>query len=157
LYVVKQKHTFCIQEAFLSIPERLQLIVKMTVREQKKFSETIGISPNSFSHYVTGRRKLPLEVAIRISEHTNCNLNWLLTGKGEMFITEQNNDASVYNVECAKCDEQAQRVKELEQEVKSLKKSISELEQQNSELSQKLIQRLEHLLKLQEELVPQST
>ena len=72
----------------LDIAERLQQLVKQTIRSQREFSEIIGISPNTFSHYATGKRNLPHDVAIRIAKHTNCNLHWLLTGEGEMFITE---------------------------------------------------------------------
>jgi transcriptional regulator with XRE-family HTH domain len=141
----------------MPINERLRVFRKKSKITQKELGEVLQVSQAAVAAYEKGTRSLSLELAEKITIRYNLSIDWLLTGKGEMFITEQNNDASVYKVECEKCDEQAQRVKELEQEVKSLKKSISELEQQNSELSQKLIQRLEHLLKLQEELVPQST
>lgn len=139
----------------MSLTKRLYSLVNQTVGEQKKFAESIHISPNTFSHYITGRRKLPLDVAVKISEYTNCNLNWLLTGKGEMFL-----DGSIYK-ETSGDDNDAQReelvrnIKNLESEVLALKKSISELEAENSELTHELVQRLKKLCSLQEQLIPE--
>lgn len=77
--------------------QRLQMLVNETVSEHKKFAEMIGIQPNTFSHYITGKRKLPYEIAIEISKHTNCNLHWLLTGNGEMFL-HQESEAEHINI-----------------------------------------------------------
>ena len=69
----------------MDLLKRLQQLIKLRVKEQKEFAKLINIAPNTLSHYVTGKRKIPLEIIVKIAKYTNCDLHWLLTGEGEMF------------------------------------------------------------------------
>lgn len=48
---------------------------------QTKFAELLGLGPMTYSHYEAGNRKPNLAVLARIQSRTNCDLNWLITGK----------------------------------------------------------------------------
>lgn len=50
-------------------------------------AEKIGVSEDAVGTYVRGRVP-PAEKLIDIHNLTNCNLQWLLTGKGEMYFSE---------------------------------------------------------------------
>ncbi len=77
----------------MTISKRLQLLIRKGNHSQKDFSELIGISPNVLNNYVKGRRNPSLDVLQRILKFTYCNLNWLLTGEGDMYLNKENNKA----------------------------------------------------------------
>lgn len=47
---------------------------KLTGRTQEKFSEEQGYSQGNFSHYVGGRRPIPLDVGVALAEEMRCDL-----------------------------------------------------------------------------------
>ena len=51
------------------------------------FAKKAGIPPGTFHSYLKGRLPHP-EQLIRLCETYDINLNWLLTGKGEKYIIE---------------------------------------------------------------------
>ena len=70
----------------------LLLIDDLTEGNKKKFAEMLGVSPTHIDHWVN-RGSLPnAEQLENIHRKLNVNLNWLLTGKGEMFVKKKLQD-----------------------------------------------------------------
>lgn len=65
--------------------DRVKLLISKRKQTQKKFAETIGISPARLNNYLAGLSNIPQDVLIAISEKYECSLTWLLTGKGDMY------------------------------------------------------------------------
>lgn len=64
---------------------RVKLLIDSLSMTQKKFAETIGISPARLNNYLSGVSKLPQTILVTISSVHNVNLTWLLTGTGSMY------------------------------------------------------------------------
>lgn len=69
----------------MSTAARVKLLISKENQTQKKFAETIGISPARLNNYLAGLSKIPQDILIRISEKYGCSLSWLLTGEGEVY------------------------------------------------------------------------
>ena len=66
--------------------DRLKQLRKELGLTQREFSERIGIKPNTFSQYESGRNE-PIDAVLRlICETFNVNEEWLRTGSGTMFV-----------------------------------------------------------------------
>ena len=66
------------------INKRLKLLRKKISMTQQEFAKILGISQNFLSAIETGDRGVPIERLESLSE-INANLDWLITGQGEMF------------------------------------------------------------------------
>jgi phage repressor protein C with HTH and peptisase S24 domain len=73
----------------MSINERLKILIKVLKLSLKEFSEKTEVPYQSLQNYLRGERTPTIENLIKLSSHLNINLNWLLTGEGEMFIDEK--------------------------------------------------------------------
>ncbi len=74
-----------------SINDRISYIIDIKAdKNKKKFSETIGFAPQVISNIVSGRKTKPSFGVIKAisSSFVDINLEWLITGKGEMLKTE---------------------------------------------------------------------
>src|ERR1035437_3135065 len=71
-----------------NIGERLREIRLQSALNVSELSRMISIPYKSISNYEKGERKPTVEYLALISEHLSANLEWLLFGKGPMFITE---------------------------------------------------------------------
>lgn len=70
----------------INIGERLKKIRSILNLQQKEFSEKVGISQGFLSELESNKKAPSYTLLIAISHVFNVNLNWLLTGEGEMFI-----------------------------------------------------------------------
>jgi hypothetical protein len=99
-----------------TIKERVLLLSEQQTVSKTKFFTELGQSYSNF----TGRNKktaVPSDFLTRLlTRYPQCNSQWLLTGKGEMLITNQN----------------------LEKQNKDLKKEIVELRTQLAILENKI-------------------
>ena len=75
------------------ISERLLTIRKHMRLTQVKFAEKIGTTQNVYTRYETGKLEIPDHLKSTLHD-LGINLNWLLTGEGEMFQAIQPMDAS---------------------------------------------------------------
>lgn len=66
-----------------NLPQRLSLI--RGKRTQTEFADFLGVNQNYISRYEKGKVKPSFEFLKSIAEKESININWLLTGKGEMF------------------------------------------------------------------------
>lgn len=59
------------------------------------FAETIGVQQSTLSHILNDRNKPSLEVVMKVHQKYNyVNLEWLLYGKGEMMVSEEDSFSS---------------------------------------------------------------
>jgi transcriptional regulator with XRE-family HTH domain len=74
---------------------------KGLVKTAKEFADLIGENPNGLSDIKAGRKKLTIDhIKTLKKSHPELNLDWLLSGKGSLFLEENkaaapNNDAAV--------------------------------------------------------------
>jgi len=72
------------------ILDRLLLLIdEFTKGNKKKFAEMLGVSPTHIDNWIN-RGSLPnANQLTNIYQKLNINLNWLLTGEGEMFVKKE--------------------------------------------------------------------
>jgi len=61
-----------------------------------EFCEKYHIKPNTLSTWKK-RNKIPYELLEEISQNENLSMDWLLTGKGEMLLSEKNSLPTITN------------------------------------------------------------
>lgn len=71
------------------IDKNLKLIRNELDISAQKLANKLGVSLTSIQQYEAGTRKPNYEFLEKIHSILNINLNWLVSGKGEMFINEQ--------------------------------------------------------------------
>lgn len=76
------------------------LIMKLNI-QKKDFAKEIGTSPGHLTKLLKGEGNLTMEQIEKIAKVYQVNLNWLITGKGEMFNSE-NKDYLTVNETMAK-------------------------------------------------------
>jgi len=77
------------KETFGDISQGLSILVdEISQGNRKKFAMGAGIVPATLHNYLNGR--VPkADALVNICKSYNINLNWLLTGKGPKYITNQ--------------------------------------------------------------------
>lgn len=64
----------------------------------KQFAEEIGIQPSGMSHIMGGRNNPSLEFVSKvIRRYPEIDANWLLLGKGEMYMGTKNEESKMKN------------------------------------------------------------
>lgn len=71
----------------MNFPIRLRAVLEFKNLKIKEFSDLTGIPYSSCQSYLNGTRDPGMEVLTTICLQLYVNLNWLLTGQGEMFIS----------------------------------------------------------------------
>ena len=71
----------------MSINLRIRLIIEQNKMNATEFSVCSGIPYRSLQNYLRGEREPNSEAYLRFAQ-MGVNINWLLTGQGEMFINE---------------------------------------------------------------------
>ena len=66
------------------IGARLKLYRETLKLNQKEFASKLGIKQESLSRYESGNQSIPDEIKLKLSE--DISIDWLITGKGEMFV-----------------------------------------------------------------------
>jgi len=107
--------------------ERLaELIAELGILK-KDFAESIGVSTGNLSDWLSGKTEPSAKPLSRISEKYKVNLNWLVTGKGPMFLdhsTISDRHAAYGNRKKAEGNSMAQlqeRLEQIEKEVRELR------------------------------------
>lgn len=70
----------------MKLKDRLRASFDAKLLKIVEVSEITGISYSTLQNYLRGVREPNVEILIKFSIHLGINLNWLLTGQGEMFI-----------------------------------------------------------------------
>ena len=74
----------------LQIGNNLAEIRKKLGYKVVDFVEKFGMQYRTYQTYERGERKPPLEFFEQLNEIFNVNLNYIFTGKGEMFLKDEN-------------------------------------------------------------------
>lgn len=80
----------------MNFSTRLRAVLDSKRMKIKAFSDLTGIPYSTCQSYLSGTREPGMEVLTIICLQLYVNLNWLLTGQGEMFI---NNNAELLTKE----------------------------------------------------------
>ena len=70
------------------IKDRLKLLMKLLGINLKEFAEISGIPYRTLQNYTLGVREPTIENLQKMANATNCDLHWLITGKGKPFREE---------------------------------------------------------------------
>jgi len=87
-----------------TIGDRLKQYIKQNFSNIKEFSMATGISQNQLSFYLNNVRIPGGEILKKFAE-TGLNINWLLTGEGEMLTTKT---VTTQTLKCPHCGEPLQ-------------------------------------------------
>jgi len=67
--------------------ERINLLLKAKNITARQFAEEIGVQPSGMSHILSGRNNPSLDFVMKVVKRwPEVNINWLMFGKGEMFV-----------------------------------------------------------------------
>ena len=69
----------------VDISERLKKVIDAQETNLTEFSKVTNIPYRTLQNYVYGKSPLKVDALIKICIKTSVNLNWLLTGEGEMY------------------------------------------------------------------------
>jgi len=69
----------------MEVSERVKLLLNKAAMSQRDFAKKLGISAPRLNNYLSGKHNIPQDLLIKMSELTNAELSWLLTGKGDMY------------------------------------------------------------------------
>lgn len=72
----------------MSISERLKLVCQEKNWKLKDFSEAARLPYRTAQGYLNGTREPNAEGMLALCLNINVNINWLLTGKGSIFLSE---------------------------------------------------------------------
>ena len=72
--------------------KRLKELRKSLNIQQGEFAKSLGILQQQLSKYERGENKPSADFFLKLIEKTNVNMNWLLTGKGDMFAKNSNSN-----------------------------------------------------------------
>lgn len=92
---------------------------------QKQFAESMDSTAQAFYGYEKNIRDIPNKLLDKLVSKYNININWLLTGNGDMFITDSKAQPGL----CANCEELQKLVDELALENKTLGAKIEVLQE----------------------------
>ncbi len=74
------------------VVERFKEIMEKLEIDATTLSKKIGVEPSSISHILSGRNKPSFNFLSKLAEtFPQLNINWLVTGKGEMLIDKNIN------------------------------------------------------------------
>jgi len=74
------------------VVERFKEIMEKLEMDATTLSKKIGVEPSSISHILSGRNKPSFNFLSKLAEtFPQLNINWLVTGKGEMLIDKNIN------------------------------------------------------------------
>ena len=68
---------------------RINLLLQAKNITARQFAEEIGIQPSGMSHILSGRNNPSLDFVMKVIRRwPEVNINWLMFGKGEMFVSQ---------------------------------------------------------------------
>lgn len=86
----------------ISIGDRINMLIdKFNRGSQKEFAAKVGIGATTLNNIVSGRKSDPSYDVINkiLSKYTIVNSDWLITGKGDMLLKNENSSIPYYDVD----------------------------------------------------------
>lgn len=112
----------------VTVPERLEQILKYFKINQKQLSKLADLSENTISNAKKGKNVPNIDFFNNISKvFTTINPKWLYMGEGPMIIEEDDDSEHTKNTELL--EEMKDRVSLMEKEVNMLKSQIRDKEE----------------------------
>lgn len=120
----------------MSVKQRITSYIEYKEIKQIAFTNSIGVSKG----YVGAiSRSIGTNILNRISKHyPDLNIEWLLTGSGEMIKTESNvvnEKKTEYEKPCSNCKKLAGQIEELRNIISQQNKTIADLNREIGKLS----------------------
>jgi transcriptional regulator with XRE-family HTH domain len=144
----------------MHIGKRFKQVRKKLSLTQTKLAEVIGCKQATIADYERERISPSAKVLSIISKNYNININWLLTGSGEMFLSHQGQASKSESSNNVPARAREDEIKLLEVQIAVLKNNITVLqdectqyEQQNKELNNQLMQRFQELIDTKNQLI----
>ncbi len=94
----------------MRIADRIKQIREAKKLSQKQFADTMETALTRISEYERDKVKPSSEILTKLAEIHNVNINWLLTGNGNMFLDQKSEDG-----EFAELNEALTRLPEIRQ------------------------------------------
>jgi len=92
--------------------DRLLKFLKEEKISSTRFAEDIGVQPSSISHILSGRNNPSYDFIVKtINRYKKLNIEWLLTGNGEMYKSYK--QSTLFDQNAAKKEEKAGSVTEI--------------------------------------------
>jgi transcriptional regulator with XRE-family HTH domain len=76
----------------------------------RDIAERMGVKYSTLDHWLKLRNDIPTAQLIRISDETGCNLHWLLTGRGERFVSDSAGGSESASGEGAIAEDRIRRI-----------------------------------------------
>lgn len=77
------------ENVYRNMVNRINLLLQAKNITARQFAEEIGIQPSGMSHILSGRNNPSLDFVMKVIRRwPEVNINWLMFGKGEMFVTQ---------------------------------------------------------------------
>lgn len=108
--------------------------------KQEDFAIKLGISQRDVSQIETGKRQFISPDIIQFMHKNGIDLNWLITGEGEMFLSETSSIMAHEELPAYGSNDEAWRIaiEAKNETIAQLKKRIEELEQRAAGGSQQI-------------------
>ena len=74
----------------IGVKERINEIKEENSMNQREFSQSIGIQQSDLSSYLSGKKSIGMALINRVCLEYSINKGWLLTGKGEKKLSQNN-------------------------------------------------------------------
>lgn len=99
--------------------DRLKEIREKIFSTQLNMAKALSVSRQAVNEYERGNNIIPTKALIILINDYNVNINWLLSGKGNMLLTDKEKASTTQQIQ-----ELNDKIKELEIENKLLKELI---------------------------------
>ena len=71
--------------------DRIREIIKKIFNTQVAFADYLQVSRQQVTRYLSNDNQLPISTIIKLANDYNINPTWLLTGKGNMLLSDNDN------------------------------------------------------------------
>lgn len=132
----------------MCLASRLKKFRKEIKLTQAQFAQNLKLTSQSISLYEKGQRELPIVIFQQIVEEFRINPLWLLTGTGEMFLT---NTPTIETQQTSPPDKEATDEK-LKTELHQAKEEITDLKTEIKQLNRE-IGKLEGRIEIKDEQI----
>jgi len=72
----------------LNLGKKLEEVRVALNLNKKEFAQELNITQNSYTNYINGSRKVPIDVAHELNNKFNISMDWFISNEGNMHIEE---------------------------------------------------------------------
>lgn len=118
-----------------SIGDRIGKLVILSGLSKKEFAEKIDITEQAMGNYINNRRTPKAEILLKMKQVFGVSIDWMLTGKGDVFKNKLNNKVDSVR----ESSDKYQKYSELQDKhIKLLESEVERLKCENSQLKKEL-------------------